>query len=166
MQPGSPRFPCSHPMHASGCRFPVNELAITGTESPAAHHERDIHRRVWHIAINTDAAWHGWITCVSNRCTCIGPQKHPLDFVSCSDFPVCTNRLYQPAFGFCPAVLADFFEAGSSRTEISCRAVGCMHEAMQHGEPTVVYMHALTHECDRRDVCRCHACEHRSCKIG
>ena len=28
------------------------------------------------------------------------PPKHPFVFVSWSDLPVCTNRLYQPAFGF------------------------------------------------------------------
>ena len=48
------------------------------------------------------------------------PPKHPLVFVSWSDLPVCTNLLYQPAFGLWPAVLDPVKDFGSSSTESSC----------------------------------------------
>ena len=52
-----------------------------------------------------------------NECSC--PPKHPLVFVSWSDLPVCTNLLYQPAFGLWPAVLDPVKDFGSSSTESS-----------------------------------------------
>ena len=68
------------------------------------------------------------------------PPKHPLDFVSCSDLPVCTNRLNQPAFGFWPDVLEPLFSVGSFNTEISCHAVIESHDAVTHDKIAAMCM--------------------------
>ena len=55
------------------------------------------------------------------ECEASSPPKHSLDLVSWSDLPVCTKRLYQPAFVFWPAVLGPPpFSFGSLRIDRSC----------------------------------------------
>ena len=126
MQPGSPRFPCIHSMHGVGCRLPENEPLTAWTLSPRGislhmythdHTRRtaarwpaapsDAHVQSHKCRIRTGI--HEMDACVrwDNGGNC--PPKHPFVFVSWSDLPVCTNRLYQPAFGFWPDVLPPFF---------------------------------------------------------
>ena len=129
MQPGSPRFPCIHSMHGVGCRLPVTELLTTGTLSPAVYEGACIYIYIYeYISDNPNGQrMAGWImqhTCDGCMCVigqrCNRPPKQPLVFVSWSDLPVCTKRLYQPGFGLCPAVFDPANDFGPSSTESSC----------------------------------------------
>ena len=148
MQPGSPRFPCIHSMHGVGCRLPVNELLTVGTLSPVVdvyHIHTYTHVHVY-VNIYTYIYIYRHVegpVCMQHtqsyglqqtatdgnrrRCdaagdaeACTRPPKQPFVFVSRSDLPDWTKRLYQPAFGFCPEVLPLLCSLGSLRIDSSC----------------------------------------------